>query len=127
METLQLKKINIKKYNFEMWHKHNFDYCARFQKSIENKYHKIFDDIAGGLVPLAFWDGSPVVRRDGVVSVMRYALHKSPKKEGYLQLSVMEILDGVRVVPCYDCQFATFDEFRKETGCRDGVLIRFIA
>ena len=41
---------------------------------------EIFAAIAGGAIKLAYWDMSPIKRRDGKKSVMRYALHRSTKK-----------------------------------------------
>ena len=52
--------------------------------TIEEKARKeaieIFVSVAAGVIKLAYWDMSPVKRRDDKKSVMRYALHRSTKK-----------------------------------------------
>lgn len=55
---------------------------------------EVFAHVAGGVIKLAYWDMSPVKRRDGKKSIMRYALHRSTKKEDCLQLSCMELIGG---------------------------------
>ena len=56
--------------------------------TIEEKARKeaieIFVSVAAGVIKLAYWDMSPVKRRDDKKSVMRYALHRSTKKENCL-------------------------------------------
>lgn len=69
---------------------------------------EIFMAIAGGVIKLAYWDMSPIKRRDGKKSVMRYALHRSTKKVDHLQLSCMEIKDG-RMIPTSDHQYSITD------------------
>lgn len=69
---------------------------------------KAFDAVASGSVPLIWYDLPPVRCQSGAVSFLRYALHKSTKKPGYLQLSCMEIKDG-RMVPTSDRQYSITD------------------
>lgn len=52
----------------------------------------------------------PVKRRDGKKSVMRYALHRSAKKEDCLQLSCMELIGGT-IIPTSDQQFKINDDY----------------
>ena len=82
--------------------------------TIEEKARKeaieIFVSVAAGVIKLAYWDMSPVKRRDGKKSVMRYALHRSTKKAGCLQLSCMELIGG-EIIPTSDKQFKINDDY----------------
>lgn len=82
--------------------------------TIEEKARKeaieIFVSVAAGVIKLAYWDMSPVKRRDGKKSVMRYALHRSTKKENCLQLSCMELIGGA-IIPTSDQQFKINDDY----------------
>lgn len=77
----------------------------------------MFNAVASGSVPLIWYDLPPVRCQSGAVSFMRYALHKSTKKPGFLQLSCMEIKDG-RIVPTSDRQYniagGGFSEFFRD-------------
>lgn len=73
---------------------------------------KVFGAVASGSVPLIWYDLPPVRCQSGAVSFMRYALHKSTKIPGYLQLSCMEIKDG-RTIPTSDRQYNITDGFRE--------------
>ena len=55
-------------------------------------------DFCFGAGSLIWYDLPPVRCQSGAVSVMRYALHRSPQKADHLQLSCMEIKDG-RIIP----------------------------
>ena len=68
----------------------------------------VFHAVASGTVPLIWYDLPPVRCRSGVLSVMRYALHKSTKKQGYLQLSCMELKNGP-ITPVCDRQYNITD------------------
>ena len=68
----------------------------------------VFHAVASGTVPLIWYDLPPVRCRSGVLSVMRYALHKSTKKPGYLQLSCMELKNG-QITPVFDRQYNITD------------------
>lgn len=69
---------------------------------------QVFDTVSSGAVPLIWYDLPPVRCQSGALSVMRYALHKSTKKSGYLQLSCMEIKDG-RMISTSDRQYNITD------------------
>lgn len=69
---------------------------------------QVFNAVVSGTVPLIWYDLPPVRCQSGAVSFMRYALHKSTKKPGYLQLSCMEIKDG-RMIPTSDRQYNITD------------------
>lgn len=72
---------------------------------------EVFFAVASGSVPLIWYDLPPVRCQSGAVSFLRYALHKSTKRQGYLQLSCMEIKGG-RTIPTSDCQYNITDGFR---------------
>lgn len=82
--------------------------------TIEEKARKeaieIFVSVAAGVIKLAYWDMPPVKRRDGKRSIMRYALHRSTKKENCLQLSCMELIED-EIIPTSDRQFKINDDF----------------
>lgn len=82
--------------------------------TIEEKARKeameVFAHVADGVIKLAYWDMPPVKRRDGKKSIMRYALHRSTKKEDCLQLSCMELV-GDEIIPTSDRQFKINDEY----------------
>ena len=69
---------------------------------------QVFDAVASGTVPLIWYDLPPVRCQSGAVSFMRYALHKSTKLPGYLQLSCMEIKNSC-MIPTSDCQYNITD------------------
>lgn len=69
---------------------------------------KVFDAVASGAVSLIWYDLPPVRCRSGAVSVMRYALHRSPKKADHLQLSCMELKSG-HILPTSDRQYNILD------------------
>lgn len=68
----------------------------------------VFLAVASGSVPLIWYDLSPVRCQSGAASFLRYALHKSTKNPGFLQLSCMEIKDG-RMIPTSDHQYNVID------------------
>ena len=74
---------------------------------------KIFGSVSSGAVPVVWYDMPPVVL-PGVVSVMRYALHRSTRRPDTLQLSVMEIHNGV-LLPTSHREFDSIGP----TGVRD--------
>ena len=71
---------------------------------------EIFMAVAGGVIKLAYWDMPSVKRRYGKKSIMRYALHRSTKKENCLQLSCMELIGG-EIIPTSDKQFNIKDDY----------------
>lgn len=79
---------------------------------------KVFDAVASGSVPLIWYNLPPVRCQSGAVSVMRYALHRSTKNPGFLQLSCMEIKGG-RMIPTSDRQYNTLGDFGFREFFRD--------
>lgn len=69
---------------------------------------EVFFAVASGSVPLIWYDLPPVYCQSGAVSFLRYALYKSTKKQGYLQLSCMEIKNGC-MIPTSDRQYNIID------------------
>lgn len=92
----------------------DFSTVDTINRKAEKEAIEIFASVAGGVIKLAYWDMSPVNRRDGKKSVMRYALHRSTKKEDCLQLSCMELV-GDEIIPTSDRQFKINDDY----DCRE--------
>lgn len=88
----------------------DFSIVDTINKKAEKEATEIFTAVSDGAIKLAYWDMSPVKRRDGKKSVMRYALHRSTKKEGCLQLSCMELIGGT-IIPTSDQQFKINDDY----------------
>ena len=88
----------------------DFSTVDTINRRAEKEAMEIFTAVAGGVIKLAYWDMSPVKRRDCKKSVMRYALHRSTKKEDCLQLSCMELIGG-EIIPTSDQQFKINDDY----------------
>lgn len=86
----------------------DFSEVDKIKESAEKDARQVFNAVASGSVPLIWYDLPPVRCQSGVVSIMRYALHKSTKISGYLQLSCMEIKDG-RMISTSDRQYNITD------------------
>ena len=89
----------------------DFSKVDKIKELAEKDARKVFDAVASGSVPLIWYDLPPVCCQSEAVSFMRYALHKSTKNPGFLQLSCMEIKDG-RMIPTSDRQYNITDGFR---------------
>lgn len=88
----------------------DFSTVDAINKKAKKEAMEIFTAIAGSVIKLAYWDMPPVKRRDGKKSIMRYALHRSTKKEDCLQLSCMELIGG-EIIPTSDKQFKINDDY----------------
>ena len=88
----------------------DFSTVDTINRRAEKEAMKIFTAVSDGAIKLAYWDMSPVKRRDGKKSVMLYALHRSTKKEDCLQLSCMELVGG-EIIPTSDRQFKINDDY----------------
>lgn len=86
----------------------DFSEINEIRKNAEKDARQVFNAVASGSVPLIWHDLPPVRCQSGVVSVMRYALHRSTKLADHLQLSCMEIKDG-HIIPTSDRQYSTLD------------------
>lgn len=89
----------------------------RQENDFSSVWTHIYDVIASGNSSIAYWDEKPI-NRPRFHSFMRYALHRSPKKVGFLQLSVMEIRNG-EIIPTGDSQHDSAEDFisRRAWGC----------
>ena len=86
----------------------NFSKVDKIKESAEKDARQVFSAVASGSAPLIWYDLPPVRCQSGAVPFMRYALHKSTKNPGFLQLSCMEIKDG-RMIPTSDHQYNVTD------------------
>lgn len=86
----------------------DFSEVNRIKEIAEKEARQVFEAVSSGAVPLIWYDLPPVRCQSGVVSIMRYALHKPTKRSGYLQLSCMEIKDG-RMISTSDRQYNITD------------------
>ena len=86
----------------------DFSVVDKIKAAAKKDARKVFDAVSSGAVSLIWYYLPPVRCQSGVVSVMRYALHRSPKKADHLQLSCMEIKDG-RIIPTSDRQYNILD------------------
>lgn len=95
----------------------DFSEINRIKEIAKRDARQVFDAVASGAVPLIWYDLPPVRCQSGVVSVMRYVLHRSPKKADHLQLSCMEIKNG-NIIPTSDRQYniagGGFSEFFRD-------------
>nr|DAZ57925.1 MAG TPA: hypothetical protein [Caudoviricetes sp.] len=88
----------------------DFSTVDTINKKAQKEATEIFMAVAGGVIKLAYWDMPSVKRRDGKKSIMRYALHRSTKKENCLQLSCMELIED-EIIPTSDRQFNIKDDY----------------
>lgn len=86
----------------------DFSEVDKIKESVEKDARQVFNAVSSGAVSLIWYDLPPVRCQSGAVSVMRYALHRSPQKADHLQLSCMEIKDG-RIIPTSDRQYNILD------------------
>lgn len=88
----------------------DFSTVDTINKKAQKEATEIFMAVAGGVIKLAYWDMPSVKRRDGKKSIMRYALHRSTKKENCLQLSCMELIED-EIIHTSDRQFNIKDDY----------------
>lgn len=86
----------------------DFSEVEKIEDTARQEAAKVFLAVASGSVPIIWYDLPPVRCQSGAVSVMRYALHRSPKKADHLQLSCMEIKNG-SIIPTSDRQYNITD------------------
>ena len=79
------------------------------ENAVKSAWRAIYNAIAGGGYKIAYWDAYKVEKPE-YNSFMRYAFHRSTKKDGFLQLSVMEIRNG-EVIPTSDSQNGNVEDF----------------
>lgn len=78
------------------------------ENAVKSTWRGIYNAIADGGHKIAYWDEFHATRPE-YESFMRYALHRSTKKDGFLQLSVMEIRNG-EMIPASDSQRDSAEE-----------------
>lgn len=86
----------------------DFSVVDKIKAAAKKDARQVFNAVSSGAVSLIWYDLPPVRCQSGAVSVMRYALHRSPQKADHLQLSCMEIKDG-RIIPTSDRQYNILD------------------
>lgn len=95
------------------------------EKAVNDAWKNVYSNTSEKLHILAYWDEKPV-ERPGYKSFMRYALHHSPKRDGYLQMSVMEIRNG-KTIPTSDTQFSCIDDFFRRSLSFGSADVNFIS
>ena len=95
----------------------DFSEVKKIEDAARQEAENVFLAVASGSVPLIWYDLPPVRCQSGAVSVMRYALHRLTKQDGFLQLSCMELKNG-QIIPTSDRQYNTtgtgFSEFFRD-------------
>ena len=86
----------------------DFSEVKKIEDAARQEAENVFHAVASGSVPLIWYDLPPVRCQSGALSVMRYALHRSTKQAGFLQLSCMELKAG-QIIPTSDRQYSTTD------------------
>lgn len=86
----------------------DFSEVEKIEDASRQEAENVFLVVASGSVPLIWYDLPPVRCQSGAASVMRYALHRSTKQDGFLQLSCMELKSG-QIIPTSDRQYNVSD------------------
>lgn len=86
----------------------DFSVVDKIKAAAKKDARQVFNAVSSGAVSLIWYDLPPVRCQSGAVSVMRYALHRSPQKADHLQLSCMEIKNG-SIIPTSDRQYNILD------------------
>lgn len=96
-----------------------FDVLDAMTEKVDNAWKEIFENVQRGKFNIAWWDCCHYGK-----SFLRYALHRSTKQSGYLQLSCMEIRDG-KIIPTSDAQFNKAEDFLRDgRGKSDVIFVR---
>lgn len=90
----------------------DFSEVKRIRDTARQNAADIFQAVASGSVPLIWYDLPPVQCQSGAVSFLRYILTRSTKKENSLQLTCIEVKNGVEI-PTSDHQYIIPDDFRE--------------
>lgn len=86
----------------------DFSVVDKIKAAAKKDARQVFNAVSSGDVSLIWYDLPPVRCQSGAVSVMRYALHRSPQKADHLQLSCMELKNG-QITPVFDRQYNITD------------------
>lgn len=90
----------------------DFSEVDRLDDAAEKLWSNLFYDIMNEKHNILYYDG-PEVIQPKYRSFMRYALHRSTKKAGFLQLSVMEYRNG-EMIPTSDRQYNSTSDFLRD-------------
>lgn len=90
----------------------DFSEVRKIRDAARRNAADVFRAVASGSVPLIWYDLPPVRYQSGAVSFLRYILTRSTKKENCLQLTCIEIKNGVEI-PTSDHQYSIPDDFRE--------------
>ena len=95
----------------------DFSEVEKIEDAARQEAAKVFHAVASGSVPLIWYELPPVQCQSRALSVMRYALHRPTKQDGFLQLSCMELKNG-QIIPTSDRQYNAsnvgFSEFFRD-------------
>lgn len=91
----------------------DFSVVDRLDDIAEKVWSDLFNDIVAGKHSILHYDGH-TVNKPNYSSFIRYALHRSTKKPGCLQLSVMEYRNG-EMIPTSDRQYSNVSDFPVDT------------
>ncbi len=119
---IEIPKITLNA--FEIFEDENLEAeLERQENAVKSVWTSIYNAILSGNSDIAYWDAYHVIRPE-YDSFMRYALHRSTKKDGFLQLSVMEIRNG-KIIPTADSQHGSAEDFISRTawGCSAEIVI----
>lgn len=89
----------------------------------DKSWNDVYNSIASGKYNIAHWDEF-YTDRAGAPCFLRYALHRSPKKDGCLQLSVMVVCNG-KVIPASDSQYGSINDFRRRVIEFNAAMVMF--
>ena len=92
---------------------HDFSEVKNINAVAKRSARAVFDAISSGGVGLIYYDLPAVRTRTGTTSFLRYILHRSTRRTGYLQLSCVEMRNGCPI-PTSDVQFSADDSGFKE-------------
>lgn len=95
------------------------------ENAVNDAWKAVYSSVLNESYNIAYWDEKPV-ERPGYYSFMRYALHKSPRGEADLQLSVMEIRNG-ETIPTSHALFDCVDDFLHRSISFNGTVVNFLS
>lgn len=81
----------------------------RQENAVKSVWTAIYNAVKTGEINIAYWNAHHVTR-PGYDGFMQYALHRSAKQDGLLQLSTMEICNG-EIIPTSDSQYGSAEDF----------------
>lgn len=117
MQQIQIPRITLDA--FEIFGNENLEAeLDRQENAVKDTWERIYNAISSGKYKIAYWDAYKVEKPE-YTSFMRYALHRSTQKIGFLQLSVMEIRNG-KMIPTADSQHDSAEDFIRRRAWSSG-------